>query len=308
MSARRQRLARRGSRLSSRVRAWLERRVFGRAVLGAARGYTRHATSQLAAAVSYRMLFSLVPLVALVVSIADILLPDKGRDAVARWLASVAPGRALDSSVEHALTSSRVPPTIAGLVSLVVLLWAASGMMGSIRIAFRVIWENDLRRNYVQSKMLDFALVVGVGLIAVASFGATLLTQVLAEIGHDLSQKLGAATEGRVVAVAAEILASAALTFGVLVGLYRSVPPVAPRFRAIWLPALLATVGFHLATAVYALYLANYGNVTAVYGPLAAVLGFLLVVQVGVIVILLGAELTAAWPEPGAPRRTRQSR
>jgi membrane protein len=297
MSARRQRLARRGSRLSSRVRAWLESRVFGRAVLGAARGYTRHATSQLAAAVSYRMLFSLVPLVALVVSIADILLPDKGRDAVARWLASVVPGQALDSSVEHALTSSRVPPTIAGLVSLVVLFWAASGMMGSIRIAFRVIWENDLRRNYVQSKMLDFALVVGVGLIAVASFGATLLTQVLAEIGHDLSQKLGAATGGRAVAVTAEVLTSAALTFGVLVGLYRSVPPVAPRYRAILIPALLATIGFHLATAVYALYLAKYGDVTAVYGPLAAVLGFLLVVHVGVITILLGAELTASWPE-----------
>ncbi len=298
MGARRQRLARNGSRVSGRVRARLGSRVFGRAVLGAAGGYSRHATSQLAAAVSYRMLFSLVPLVAFVVSVADILLPDRGRDAVARWLASVAPGRALDSSVEHALTSSRVPPTIAGLISLVFLLWAASGMMASIRIAFRVIWENDLRRKYVQSKLLDFALVVGVGLIAVASFGATLLTQVLAEIGHDLSQKIGAATGGRAVAVAAEVLTSAALTFAVLVGLYRSVPPVAPRFRAIWFPALFATIGFHLATAVYAFYLARYGNVTAVYGPLGAVLGFLLVVHVGVTIILLGAELTAAWPEP----------
>ena len=244
------------------------------------------------------MVFSLVPLVAFVVSVADILLPDKSRDAVARWLASVTPGRALDSSVEHALTSSRVPPTIAGLISLAFLLWAASGMMGSIRIAFRVIWENDLRRTYVQSKLLDFTLVVGVGLVAIASFGATLLTQVLTEIGHDLSQKIGAATEGRAVAAAAEVLTSAALTFGVLVGLYRTLPPVAPRFRAIWIPALLATIGFHLATAVYALYLARYGNVTAVYGPLGAVLGFLLVVQVGVMTILLGAELTAAWPEP----------
>ncbi len=294
--------------MKDRLRGWIGERPFGRAVLRAAGGYTRHATSQLAAAVSFRLLFSLVPLAAFVVSVADLLLPDDGRDAVARWLASVVPGRALDPSVEHALTSSRVPPTIAGLVSLAFLLWAASGMMASIRIAFRVIWENDLRRTYVESKLLDFALVLGVGLVAVASFGATLLTQVLAEIGHDLSQKLGAATEGRAVAVAAEILASAALTFGVLVGLYRTVPPVAPRFRAIWLPALLATIGFHLATAVYALYLARYGDVTAVYGPLGAVLGFLLVVHIGVIVILLGAELTAAWPEPGAPRRTRRSR
>jgi membrane protein len=298
MGARRQRLSRHGSRVSGRVHAWLHKRPFGRAVLGAAGGYTRHATAQLAAAVSFRMLFSLVPLVAFVISGADILLPDEGRDAVARWLASVAPGRALDSSVEHALTSSRVPPTIAGLISLVFLLWAASGMMGSIRIAFRVIWENDLRRKYVQSKLLDFALVAGVGLVAIAAFGATLLTQVLAEIGHDLSQRLAGATQGRTVAVAAEILTSAALTFAVLVGLYRTVPPIAPRFGAIWLPALLATIGFHVATAVYALYLAHYGNVTAVYGPLGAVLGFLLVVHVGVIVILLGAELTAAWPEP----------
>ena len=303
MGARRQGWSRPVSRVSGRVGAWLGKRPFGRALLGAAGGYTRHATSQLAAAVSFRLLFSLVPLVAFVVSVADILLPDKGRDAVARWLASVAPGRALDSSVEHALTSSRVPPTIAGLISLAFLLWAASGMMGSIRIAFRVIWENDRRRKYVQSKLLDFALVIGVGVLAVASFGAALLTQVLAEIGHDLSQKVGVATEGRAVTVAAEVLASAALTFGVLVGLYRSVPPVAPRFRAIWLPALLATVAFHLATAVYALYLARYGNITAVYGPLGAVLGFLLVVHVGVIIILLGAELTAAWPEPDGAER-----
>jgi membrane protein len=176
-------------------------------------------------------------------------------------------------------------------------------MMGSIRIAFRVIWENDRRRKYVQSKLLDFALVVGVGVVAVAAFGATLLTQVLAELGHDLSQKIGAGTQGRAVAVAAEVLTSGALTFGVLVGLYRSVPPVAPRWRAIWLPAVLATIGFHLATAVYALYLARFGNVTAVYGPLGAVLGFLLVVQVGVTIILLGAELTASWPEPEGSRQ-----
>jgi membrane protein len=270
----------------SRVREWFGRRPLGHAILGAKSGYTRHATSQLAAAISFRLLFSLVPLMAFVVAVADVLLPDKRRDAVARWLATVVPGRALDTSVEQALTGSRVTPTVAGLVSLAVLLWAASGMMA------------DLRRRYVQSKLLDFALVVGVGLVAVAAFGLALLTQVLAEIGRDLSQAIGTDTQGRVVAAAAEVLSSTTLTFGILACLYRTVPPVAPRLRAIWLPALLAAVGFHLATAVYALYLARFGDLTAVYGPLAAVLGFLLVVYVGVIVILLGAELSAAWPEP----------
>jgi membrane protein len=281
-----------------RLRDWIRGRQIGRAAWDAAGGYTRHATSQLAAAIAYRVLFSLVPLVSFIVAVADVILPDERRNALARWLVSVVPGRALDPSVEQALTGSRIPPTVAGGISLLVLLWGASSMMGAIRIAFRVIWENDRRRTYVQSKLLDFALVVGVGLLAIASIGATLLVQVLAEIGRDLSRAIGTGTEGRAFTAAAEALASMSLTFGVLIVLYRTVPPVTPRLRAVWPPALLASAGFHLASAVYALYLARYGDVTAVYGPLAAVLGFLLVVYVGVTVILLGAELVAAWPGP----------
>jgi membrane protein len=286
------------NRLRDRIESW----KLGRAALGAAAGYTRHATSQLAAAISYRVLFSLVPLAAFIVAVADVLLPNELRNEVAGWLVSVVPGRALDPSVEQALTGSRVTPTVAAVISLAILLWAASGMMAAIRVAFRVIWENDRRRTYVQSKLLDFTLVLGVGLLAVASLGATLLVEVLAEIGHDLGRAFGADTWGGFLATAAEVLTSTSLTFGVLVVLYRTVPPVAPRLRAVWLPALLASVGFHVATAVYALYLARWGDVVALYGPLAAVLGFLLVVYVGVIVILLGAELVAAWPEPGKER------
>jgi len=284
--------------MRNRLRDWIRARPLGCAALGAAAGYTRHATSQLAAAISYRVLFSLVPLAAFVVALADVLLPDEQRDAVARWLVSIVPGHALDPSITNAVTGSRIPPTIAGIVSLAVLLWAASSMMGSIRIAFRVIWENDRRRTYVQSKLLDFALVLGVGVLAAASLGTTLLVQVLAEIGRDFSEAVGHGNEGKAMARVGELLTSASLTFGVLAVLYRTLPPTAPRWRAVWLPAILASAGFHLATAVYAWYLARYGDVTAVYGPLAAVLGFLLVVYVGVIVILVGAELVAAWPDP----------
>jgi membrane protein len=279
-----------------RVPALVEKTALGRAAAGAASGYGRHATSQFAAAISYRVLFSLVPLVSFVAAIADALLPDRQRDALARWLGSVVPGHALDSTVNDALTSSRVPPTVAGLVSLAVLLWAASGMMAAIRIAFRVIWENDRRRTFVQSKVLDFLLVLGVGVVAAASLGATVVVHILAELGRDLSNAFGGGGDGEILAAVSEVLTSGALTFGIFYVLYRFVPPITPRRRAIWLPALLATVVFHVATAVYGLYLARFGDVTAVYGPLGAVLGFLLVVYWGATVILLGAELVAAWP------------
>jgi membrane protein len=280
-----------------RLREWIRRRRLGQAALGAAGSYTRHATSQLAAAISYRVLFSLVPLTAFFGAVAAAVLPEQRRTAVADWLIKLAPGTALDPSVERALTSSRTTPTIAGLVALLLLLWSASAMMASIRTAFRVIWENDLRRTYVRSKLLDLTLVLGVGLLAVASIGTTLIVQVLAELGHDLRHVFGGGTGGDALATVLEVLSSGTLTFVVVVVLFRTVPPVRPRWRAIWPPALLCTIGFHLATAGYAFYLARYGDVTDVYGPLAAVLGFLLVVYIGVFVILLGAELCAAWPD-----------
>ena len=89
----------------------------------------------------------------------------RSRAGSSRWFPDVPSTRA--SSRRSPAPASRRPwPAV---ISLVILLWAASGMMAAIRVAFRVIWENDRRRTYVQSKLLDFALVLGVGLLAVAS-------------------------------------------------------------------------------------------------------------------------------------------
>ena len=277
----------------------LDRRPLGHAALGAAESYARHATTQLAAAISFRVLFSLVPLVAFVAAISDLVLPDEQQTAVAKWLASVVPDARRHARPEHpagALEAPAAAAATAGIVAMAILLWSASGMMGAIRIAFRVIWENDMHRTFVRNKLLDFALVLGVGIVAIAAIGATVLSEVVAQVGRGLSLWIGHGAEGKVAGVVAEVLGSWAVTFGIFLVLYRVVPPVAPRFRAVWLPALLAAIAFHLATAVYGFYLAHYGNTTAIYGPLGAVLGFLLVVYVGVVVVLLGAELVAAWP------------
>jgi membrane protein len=278
--------------LLARVRS----RQIGVAALDAKAGYLRHGTSQLAAAISYRMLFSLVPLFALFLSVISLVAPDEQRHRIGRWLASVIPGTGLEESVQRAVFNAGAAATAAGLIAILALLWAASGMMAAVRISFRVIWESESGRPYARGKLLDFALVLGTGVLAVTAFGLALVVEVLAQIGRDLSELIGAGTGGRIVAFAAEILASLLVTFAVFLLLYRRVPPVRPRFAALWPPALLGAAAFQVATAGYAFYLARWGNLTPIYGPLGAVLGFLLVVYVGVLVFVVGAELVAAWP------------
>jgi hypothetical protein len=85
------------------------------------------------------MLFSFVPRVAFVAAVADLLLPDEQRDSVAGGLppwCRVTPWiRALTRhyGLWHDRDDRRAR-------ALLLLLWAASGMMAAIRVAFRVIW------------------------------------------------------------------------------------------------------------------------------------------------------------------------
>ena len=73
----------------------------------ASRGYSRHGSSQFAAAISYRVLFSLVPLVALIVSIVDLVMPESMRQDITDWLLSAVPGPdELDQSVERAVSGA----------------------------------------------------------------------------------------------------------------------------------------------------------------------------------------------------------
>jgi membrane protein len=263
-------------------------------VRGVLSGYGRHALPQFAAAIAYRVLFSLVPLVAVVVSILQLVLPENTRQDVTDWLLGVVPGpEEIDASIERAVSGSRLTPSAVGVIALIGLLWGASGMMASIRAAFRVIWEGDIRRPYVRGKLLDLLLVLLAGLVVVVAFGATLFVEVVAELGRDVSGLTGVGSDGRTAALVAQAFASLAVTFGVFAVLYRIVPPRPPAFRALWPGALLGALGFHLATTAYGFYLARFGNFDAVYGSLGAVLGFLVVVYVGALVLLLGAELVA---------------
>lgn len=270
-------------------------------------GYGRHALPQFAAAIAYRVLFSLVPLVALVVCVLQLVLPENTRQDVTDWLLGVVPGpKEIDESVERAVSGSALTPSAVGVVALIGLLWGASGMMASIRAAFRVIWESDVRRPYVRGKLLDFSLVLLAGLVVVVAFGATLFVEVVAELGRDVSGLTGVGSEGRAAALVAQALASVAVTFGVFAVLYRIVPPAPPTFRALWPGALLGAAAFHLATTAYGFYLARFGDFDAVYGSLGAVLGFLVVVYVGALVLLLGAELVAVSSFSGEEDRVAQ--
>ena len=254
-------------------------------------GYGRHAGSQLAAGIAYRVLFSMVPLVALVVSVLDLLLPSELRTDIVNWLFHAFPGQGVESAVNKSVAHPGATAPLVAVVALVGLLWAASGMMASIRIAFRVVWEVQ-GPTYVRGKLRDLLLVVLSGGLVLVAFGVSLAAQLVAAAGKSVSDALGLQSGARVLGTLVELGGGVFVAFLALAVLYSVVPPVNVPFRRVWPSALVAAAAVEILIRGFAWYAART-NLARIYGPLGAVFAFLLLVYFLGTILLVGAELTA---------------
>lgn len=259
---------------------------------------------QMASAISYGVLFSLFPLAIFLIAILGLVLQDDARrEQVTTWLLDNLPlSEEAGLDVADAVSGLASPFSIAGLVALIGLLWAASGMMAAIRAALSNIWSGEPKRSIVRGKLFDFLLVLVAGILILASFGVTVAVRVVQQVSEDASDSLGAF--GSVVFAAGElteIILPLALTFLTFLVLYRYVPTARPRWRELWPAALGAAVAAELLKTGYAYYLAYFANYNVIYGSLGAVIGFLFLVYLSATVFLFAAEVASVWP------RTRKS-
>jgi membrane protein len=270
---------------------------FWHAAIAGARGYGRHGLSQHAAAIAFRVLFSLVPLVALTVVVVDLMLPESRREEIVNWVIDQLSGSTgLEDSVRRAVEQGATAASLAGIVALAGLIWAASAMAGAIRRAFRAIWEADDSRPYVRGKLVDVGVVFGAALMVIVGFGLGIVAESISGVGGRLGSTIGIEGAGSWLATLTSNAMTLLVVFFSFAGLYRLVPTVTPRWAMVWPGALVGSVGFLVATTAYGAYLSRFGQLSAIYGSLGAVLGFLLVVWAGSIAMLLGAEIVAAWP------------
>ncbi len=278
--------------------------------------------TQMAASISYYVLFSVFPLAILVVAIAGLVLQnDALRADVVDGLLDVVPlsedeGR---EDVEDLVSGVATGLSALGLLSVIGLAWSASGMMGAIRRALNEAWDTDYRRPFLRGKLIDLAMMLGVGALVSLSLATTIFLQVARRVSGDVSDALGPLGDGATLGFeVAAVLVPLSLSFAVFLVLYKVVPAVRTRFRHIWPGALVAAVLFEIVKNGFAFYLSNFGNYDAIYGSLGAVIAFLFFIYISANILLFGAEFASEWPRvihghydarsqqgPGGPARQR---
>jgi membrane protein len=258
--------------------------------------YSRNLGPQLAASISYRVLFSLFPLAIFLVSVFGLLIQnDERRDDIVRWLVDnlfLSPEGSV--RLDQAVEGLDDPPSALGLVALVGVLWGVSGMMSAIRVALTNVWGAE-RRVAWRGKALDFVLVLLAGLLLLVAFAFTLVVRVVEDLGSRVGAALGLEALGPAAGDLAQAAGSLGALFGAILLLYRYLPIAGPPFRRIWAPALVTALAIQATETGYGFYLSRFADYNLVYGSLGAVIGFLFLVYLCAAIFLFGAQLAAVW-------------
>jgi membrane protein len=240
-----------------------------------------------AAQIAFFAVLSFVPLAMLLVGGFGLFLDDE--DMRRRVVTAVFDNVPLSQDADRARLERTVDDALdntgrLGPVSVLLLIVAASGVMGALRHAINQAWDIDTRPPLIRRKALDLALVLGAATVIVFSFSLS-ATRRAAEWLGDAGFALDFVGD----------LLPFAFTIVVVLFLYRVLPSPRPRTREIWPGAVIAAALISVTRGALELYFEHLADFGALYGSLGALMALLIFVYAVSLILVFGAEYASEW-------------
>jgi membrane protein len=263
-------------------------------------GFTHDQCLSYAAAISYWALFSLFPLLLLVMSVLSAFIAgpsdrERAVDAVFNLL-----GQSVARDTIHAEINAlaRSGGKI-GAVGLILAIWTASSVFAAVRDGMAAVWGVRSKQPFLLGKLLDLTMVLAVGILVLLSITATGL---LTAIEGYSDPVFGTAT--RTIISVLYLIVPPALSYAAFTLIYFAVPRGGLRLTDVWEGALVAAILFEIVQVGFSLYLSHFANYGRIYGSLGAVIALLTFMYLSAAILLLGAEVTKATVRLRAPSLT----
>jgi membrane protein len=206
------------------------------------------------AALAYYGMFSLIPILAIGYQLVYRLLSDQALAVLAEFQArlSAMVGQAVVGAIEEQIAETAIRPrsgsALVTLVSILVILFTASGAFAQLKYSLNTIWgvphETQLSpRPMILTRLLGMAVVLGIGLLLVVAVGVYLLIA-------SVSRRLGLVGAFPILSALAAVLLIA-FSFAVL---YRVLPDAQVTWSGAWRGAILAAVAAMVGLGLLTLY------------------------------------------------------
>jgi membrane protein len=276
--------------------------------LDAVRAWWNDQAPSKGAALAYYSLFSIAPLLFLIISIAGLVFgPDAVRGMLFAQIASLM-GQNGAEAIEEMLAHVSEPKTgtWATALSVAVLLFGASTVFGQLQTALDTIWrvpaedkEQDKRSGiwtFIRSRLLTFGMVLGLAFLVTVSL---ILSSMLSALGKWWAPMFG---PWEAVAHALDIAVNFGALTVVFAAIYKLMPRASIQWRDVWVGGFVTALLFVIGKFLIGLYLgkADVGSSFGAFGSLVIVMVW---VYYSAQIFLLGAEFTWAYAHAAGSRR-----
>jgi membrane protein len=252
---------------------------------------------QLGAALAYYTVFSLAPLVLVLLAIVGVIFRD---DPAGAWnKITQQMSYFLDPSavqiVQNIAQKASQPgkSTIATIIGVALAIFGASGVFGQLQDALNTIWGVKAKPaagiwGFLRSRFLSFAMVAGVCFLLLVSLAIEAL---LKGFSHYVQSILPG---GIVIALAVYLVFDFAVVVLLFAMIFKFLPDVEIQWRDVWIGAVMTAIFFGLGKWLLGFYLGS-GAAASAYGAASSLITLLLWVYYSSQILLFGAEFTQVY-------------
>ncbi|MGF1515800.1 MAG: YihY/virulence factor BrkB family protein [Elainellaceae cyanobacterium] len=259
--------------------------------------WNRDDASRLAAALAFYTIFSLAPLLILVIAIASLIF-DQGtvRDQIMQQMEALignSGAEALSTVLDNANRPGASSGWVASIISVVLLLVGATGVLVQLQTSLNIVWNVTTRPDmgvmgFVRKRLLSLGMIVCIGFLLLVSLVASSVISGLAGYLQGLMPGLDTLTQ----------IANFVLSFGIITllfaSIYRFLPDVRIAWGDIWFGAAVTALLFSLGKYAIGVYLGN-SSIGSAYGAAGSVIVLLVWIFYSAQIVFFGAELTQVY-------------
>ena len=244
-------------------------------------------TPEAAAGMAYFGLFSLFPLMLVLVAMGGSILDSpQAQVQVLDMIMDFFPFSVeiVEENIQKVL-QARGSVKLAGVIGLT---WSATGGFSVLTRNLNRAWPNASKRGFLKTRLMAYAMLAGLMAVMIFLLTANTITRFLPDSINGLT---GVFTSLRYFSRGT----LSVLAFVTLLWLYRWIPNTDVRWsEALW-GSLVATLGTIMVSIGFGWYLGSgLSNYNLVYGSLGAIVALLFWIYLVSIIILFGAHLSAA--------------
>lgn len=255
-----------------------------------------------AAALAYFTAVSVAPLIVLLLGLVAAIWGEEAASGQLQGYLTGAMGKANAALFEEIIANAKRPVvgSVAGILSILVLIWGASNVFAQLQAALNIIWDAPPPKKIsflrtIQKRLLSFTMVLTLGFLLLVSLALSTALSAVGEYvfgGGESGLLLRLCNGGLALIVTSVLIAS----------IYKVLPDVKIGWRHVIFGAVLTAALFTLGKLALGWYLGR-ASTSSAYGAAGSLVVFLLWVQYSAQIFFFGAEFTQVYARRFAPTR-----